>query len=299
MLAVLPPVANCRTVLNSVPALQPGAVLDIWPHGAPGAKFAPNKEIVSIAPNGQFSLSRNVSRPTLTVYLPAIRKTPMTGIIVLPGGAFRFVNLDAEGSEVAQWLVSRGIAAFVLKYRTVTTPVDAAQMWNEIIPALSDPRPLFTAVDADSAPALADGARALRVVRENAGKWNLAPARIGMLGFSAGGMVAALLALGPPGPERPDFVALVYGAPFGKMPTVPSHGPPLFMAYARDDLLAGNYVAEFQRALRFAGQRPQLRIYADGGHGFGITRHGKASDRWSEDFYDWLIMRHLVPQTRN
>lgn len=244
-------------------------------------------------------MTRNVVRPTLAVYLPSPR-TPATatiratGVIIAPGGAFRFLNIDSEGHDVARWLVARGIAAFVLKYRVVETPADDALMWRDLAAHLSDPKVLFASVDQDSLQAVADGRRAMQLVRQHASEWGVAADRIGIVGFSAGAMLASCLMVGSTAAERPDFAAFIYGAPFGAPLSLPRRLPPVFMAYAGDDRLAGNYVEAFYAALRRANQHPELHVYYNGGHGFGMSRQGTSSDYWTDDLYHWLAARDLT-----
>jgi len=108
------------------------------------------------------------------------------------------------------------------------------------------------------------------------------------VGFSAGGMVTSGVLLQPDAAARPNFAAPIYGAPFGVMPAIPANLPPIFMAWAQDDHLAGHAVAKFYEALMAAGNRPEAHIYSSGGHGFGMKKQGTGSDHWIEEFYFWL-----------
>lgn len=261
--------------------VAPAAVLQLWPATAPGSEDARQVEKVSIAP---FAMVRNVTVPTLTVYLPQKDKATGTGVIIAPGGGFRFLSIDSEGNDVARWLVERGIAAFVLKYRVIETPVDDAAMWAELREALS--RPLD--FDDDAKLGIADGLQAMKLVRERAGEWELTPDRIGFMGFSAGAMIASHVMLRASEKERPAFAAPIYGAPFGEIPAIPASAPPAFLACASDDALVARYVQAFYDALADAGQHPELHVYRNGGHGFGLRKQGKSSDYWIDDFYNWL-----------
>lgn len=135
---------------------------------------------------------------------------------------------------------------------------------------------------------MADGIQAVKVVRRHAAEWGISPDRVGILGFSAGGMVASAALLQADSAARPDFAALVYGAPFGAMPAIPSRLPPVFMAWAQDDDVARVPVVRFYDALRAAGHRPEAHIFSAGGHGFGMKRQGTPSDRWIDAFYGWM-----------
>lgn len=253
-------------------------VIPLWAGAAPGSAHWTRKEtVVRGTPVGTVAI--NVVRPTLTVFLPDSAHATGTGVIIAPGGYCIALALDA-GTDLARWLQGHGIAAFVLSYRTQ----------KKTQPGV--PRDL----DMDKACrwGIADGKQALKVVREHAKPWGLAPHRVGFVGYSAGGMVASALLLQPDVAARPDFVALIYGAPFGAMPAIPHGLPPIFMAWARDDDLAGPTVAAFYRALVAAGDPPEAHIYRNGGHGFGMRPQHTSSDRWPLDFLGWLRSHGLA-----
>jgi acetyl esterase/lipase len=246
--------------------------LKLWPGTAPGSEAWTQKEQVEKnTPLGTVII--NVVTPTLTAYLPAPDKATGTGVVIAPGGAFVALAIDLEGNEVARWLQSRGIAAFVLKYRTV-------EKRQEGIPDL----------DMDDAGrfGIADGIQALNIVRQHAAEWGIAPDRIGFMGFSAGGMVASGVLLQQNPKTRPAFAALIYGAPFGAKPTIPANLPPVFMAWAQDDPMARQAVTRFYDALTSAGYKPEAHVFNAGGHGFGIRKHGASSDYWIDAFYHWI-----------
>jgi acetyl esterase/lipase len=236
---------------------------------------------------------RNVVVPTLTVYRPEAANATGTGVIIAPGGAFRFLSIDSEGHEVARWLVKRGIAAFVLKYRVIETPENDAEMWTELRQLLGASLRNF---DEDARLGIADGLQAMKLVRERAHEWGLSSECIGFMGFSAGAMITSHVALRAPEGERPAFAAPIYGAPLGEMPSVSGNTPAMFLAYASDDTLVGASVQSFYKALTEAGQHPELHVYRSGGHGFGMRKQGKSSDYWIEDFYHWLESLGLSSQ---
>lgn len=261
----------------------------LWPGVAPGSEKAEQKEQVSPFPGGKFNVVRNVTRPTLTVYLPDPAKATGTGVIVAPGGAFRMLTMDAEGHDVALWLAERGIAAFVLKYRLIETPHSDALMWTQFMARMAAAKMSGTgSFTEDAKLGIADGIQAVKVVRARAKEWNVATDRIGFVGFSAGGMVASFAMLEPPEAARPNFVAPIYGAPLGDLPKIPSKLPPVFLAYASDDGLIAERVDAFYAALRKAGHHPELHIYQKGGHGFGMNKQGFSSDYWVDDLYHWM-----------
>lgn len=247
--------------------------IPIWPGIAPGSEsWTQREQVIPNTPLGTVIL--DVVTPTLAIYLPSPATSTGTGVIVAPGGACVALAMDVEGTNVARWLQAHGIAAFVLKYRTI-------EKKQEGIPKDLD-------MDAACKYGIADGIQAVKVVRERATQWGVSSDRIGFLGFSAGGMVASGALLQPDAAARPNFAAFVYGAPFGVMPSVPANLPPAFMAWAQDDPLARDAMVRFYGALQSAGDRPEAHIFSSGGHGFGLKTQGTTSDRWIDEFYFWL-----------
>ncbi|WP_267226779.1 alpha/beta hydrolase [Dyella silvae] len=250
----------------------------LWPGKAPGSEQWTQKEKVEQGtPIGTVII--NVVTPTLTAYLPEPGKATGTGIIIAPGGAFVALAIDHEGNEVARWLQSRGIAAFVLKYRTV-------EKRQEGIPDLD--------MDEAGKYGIADGIQAIKIVRQHAAEWGVSPDKIGMLGFSAGAMVTSGALLQPDAAARPNVAALIYGSPFGVMPAIPARLPPVFMAWAQDDPVAADAVVKFYAALKAARYKPEAHIYSAGGHGFGMRKQGTSSDHWMDDFYNWLQVQGMA-----
>jgi acetyl esterase/lipase len=254
----------------------------IWPGVAPGSERWTQKEVtIQNTPVG--TVVMNVVTPTLTTYLPNSKNATGTGVIIAPGGAFVALTVSLEGADVARWLQQRGIAAFVLKYRVV-------EKKQEGIPEMD--------MDTAGRYGIADGIQALKIVRQHAREWGVSPDRIGFLGFSAGGMAASGAVLQANSAERPNFAALVYGAPFGKMPPIPPHLPPLFLAWAQDDPVALQPIVHFRDALAAAGIKPEEHVFASGGHGFGMKKQGTTSDHWIELFYNWLEALKLTRARR-
>ena len=122
----------------------------------------------------------------------------------------------------------------------------------------------------------------------------ISPDRVGFLGFSAGAMVASGALLQKDSAGRPNFVALVYGAPLGAMPEIPAKLPPMFMAWAQDDQVALEPVVKFRDALVAAGQKPEIHVFSAGGHGFGTRKHGTSSDHWMDELYFWLTAQGFL-----
>jgi acetyl esterase/lipase len=256
-------------------------VVNIWPGVAPGSEHWTQKErTIENTPVG--TVIMNVVTPTLTAYLPPRGKATGTGVIIAPGGAFVALAITLEATDMARWLQQRGIAAFVLKYRTVEKKTDG-------IPDMD--------MDTAGRYGIADGIQALKVVRAHAAEWGVSPDRIGFAGFSAGGMVATGALLQSDVNARPNFAAIIYGAPFGKMPAIPAKLPPIFMAWAQDDRVALRPIEKFHDALVAAGQKPETHIFSAGGHGFGTKKQGTTSDHWLEEFSYWLDAQGLTKRT--
>jgi acetyl esterase/lipase len=154
-------------------------------------------------------------------------------------------------------------------------------------------------MDAAARYGIADAVQALKVVREHAPEWALSRERVGILGFSAGGMVASGALLQADPALRPSFAGLVYGAPFGAMPSIPRELPPIFMAWAQDDEVARAPVSKFRDALIAAGHKPDVHVYTAGGHGFGLKRQGTTSDHWIDEFYYWLEAQGLTSASKS
>lgn len=249
-----------------------GQVVNLWPGRAPGSeRWTYQERVFQNTPLG--TVIMDVVTPTVTAYLPDSSSATGTGVIIAPGGAFVALAIDHEGTQVARWLQARGIAAFVLKYRIVRKLQDG-------IPAMDQ--------DTAARYGIADAIQAVTVVREHAVEWGVAPDRIGVVGFSAGAMVASGTVLLADSAARPSFAAMIYGGPFGKMPAIPERLPPLFLAWAQDDPLVLALIVRFHDALKAAGHKPEVHIYRNGGHGFGMRHQGTSSDHWIDDFYFWL-----------
>lgn len=253
--------------------------LNLWPGPAPGSEhWKQTEKSEDNTPLGRVLV--NVVTPTLTLYLPEKAKSTGTGIIVAPGGACVALAIEHEGTKVARWLQEKGIAAFVLKYRI-------PEKKTEGIPQ---------GIDFDEACkyGIADGIQAMKVVRQHAAEWGILPDRVGFIGFSAGAMVTSGVLLQDDVAGRPNFVAPIYGGPFGAMPKIPPDLPPIFMAWAQDDGLVRDSIVRFYEALLAAGNKPEAHIYNAGGHGFGMKKQGTTSDHWIEEFYWWLEARGLT-----
>jgi acetyl esterase/lipase len=248
--------------------------VDIWPGVAPGSeKWTYVEKSIDSTPNGAIVI--NVVKPTLTAYLPDKKNATGTAVIVAPGGAFVALAIDQEGRDVARWLQSKGIAAFLLKYRLME------QRPGGGMPAMKD-------MDEAAKYAIADGLQAVKVVRHHAAEWGVATDRIGFVGFSAGATVATSALLSSDAAARPDFAGIIYGGPFGGPGALPAQLPPVFLAWAQNDPISLATAAKLYESLTAAGHKPEAHAFTAGGHGFGMKKQGLTSDRWADEFYYWL-----------
>ncbi len=264
---------------------QQPTVIPLWPGAAPGSEDWTHDEQISVVPEAGLKVIRNVSRPTLTAFLPDPKLANGTAVIVCPGGAFHFLAFEHEGIQVANWLNAHGIAAFMLKYRLIPTSDNFAA---EVQERLADRAKMAGPMRALAPLILADAQQAVRLVRQRAAEWGVRPDRIGIMGFSAGGAVTMAVTLYHDADSRPDFAAPIYPAHFGEVP-VPDDAPPLFLAHASDDALIPPTISTaIYAAWQAAGKPVELHIYAKGGHGFGMNKLGLPVDGWIERFGEWL-----------
>jgi acetyl esterase/lipase len=258
-------------------------VVPLWPAGTLDASAAYRTESDEILPNG-LPVVRNVTRPSLTVFLPDPATATGTAVIIAPGGAYHFLAYDHEGLKVARWLNEHGIAAFMLKYRLVHTGDDFPQCVDE---HLRDKEQMAFYCGPVYPQITADGCRAVALVREQAAGWGVDPQRVGIMGFSAGGFVTLSTALQYDSASRPDFAAPIYSAPPLEAP-IPADAPPLFLLCAADDEMASAVCHEYYGKWKSAGHPIEMHIYAKGGHGFGMNPLGLPVDNWIERFGEWL-----------
>lgn len=275
--------------MNSAPQPNTHQVIRLWPGGAPGSEEWTQEEETTFIPPA-LKVVRNVVQPTVTGYFPDPAAANGTAVIVCPGGAFHFLSIDMEGTDVARWLVARGVAAFVLKYRLIRTGDD----FPEVVGKRLNDRQTMDRLMAELRPLnLADGQQAVRTVRERASEWGIAPDRIGMIGFSAGSHVTVSVALEHDAKSRPDFAGAIYGGGRNDVP-IPADAPPLFILCADDDAMASPASVRLYSDWRAAGHSAELHIYSKGGHGFGMQVKGLPSDSWIERFGDWLRVQGLL-----
>ncbi len=241
--------------------------------------------------------ARNVTVATLTPYLPDPSIASGAAVVVAPGGGFRTLSMENEGSNVAKALAAKGVAAFVLKYRLVQTPADMPGFEQSMRQMFSSagarpPRPSTPDAMAESiAPQLEDARAAFALIRRRAAEWRVDPNRIGMVGFSAGAMLTLTTAVA--GQEaKPAFIGNIYG-PVGAM-TVPADAPPMFVAVAADDPFFGNGETGIIKSWIAAKRPVELHLFEQGGHGFGMYPKETTSTGWFEEFVRWLDMHGML-----
>jgi acetyl esterase/lipase len=258
---------------------------------APGSETWTQTERESRTNLWQTRVVFNVVHPALTVFPADPASANGTAVIICPGGAFFALSIDSEGFEVARALNTRGVTCFVLKYRLVECKTDDPT--REVM-TRGNLEPIVAPV---VKLALADGQAAVAHVRRHAAEYGVNPRRVGIMGFSAGGTVAASVAFNYTAEARPDFVAPIYLAyswvikPNG----VPADAPPMFLLAATDDQLGlAPHSVDLYRDWTAAKKPAELHLYARGGHGFGMRKQGLPTDRWIERFADWLEMQGLL-----
>lgn len=272
-------------------AVEKPLVVNVWPGEAPGEKGDVGEEKTMPPRQGELPVTRltNVTRPTLTVYRPLPEKNTGTAVVICPGGGYQILAIDKEGEEVAAWLNTLGVTGIVLKYR---------------VPARKD-QPRYQAP-------LQDAQRAVSVVRGRAKEWGIDPARIGILGFSAGGHLSAAAATNhdkrhyAPIDEldklscRPDFAVLVYPAYLAEKLQLNSEirvdasTPPVFFVHASDDRISSENSLTMYMALKRSGVPAELHVYASGGHGFGLRPSANPASTWPARCGEWMKARGLL-----
>jgi len=291
--------------------------LPLWQGAAPGSEKSAmvethkDREISDGTDTSRDRSTKGVTKPTITVYLPNNSEGKVAAVLLCPGGGFNHLAIDKEGHDVARWLVSQGMAGIVLKYR-MPDPDVGIYVYNGCVE---------------------DMHRALRLIRYNADEWKIATDKIGVMGFSAGGYLAALAGVnfddGDPAADdpvernscRPDFITPVYplislsqhfqrspegvGQMLGPSPSestiaqyspekqVSANTPPAFIVHANDDRLSAEHSVVFYMALRRAGVPAELHIYSTGGHGFGIRARGLPVSDWKDRWLEWMAARGL------
>ena len=281
-------------------------VVPVWTGVAPGSESWTQKEESTSLPQvaGGGLLIRNVTQPQLAAFLPDPSIATGTAIVICPGGGFQFLPWEHEGTEIAKRLSARGIAAFVLKYRLIDTGPTQADFQKSVAAFLAlieklatappDMRSSLTEPMQRIAPfAISDGMQAIRIVRQRASEWNVAPDHIGMMGFSAGAIITMGALTQNDAGSRPNFAAAIYGAGMERF-APPPEATPLFILSANNDPIAANGSATAYTKWKDAGYPVELHLYAKGGHGFGLNQQGLPTDHWMERFGEWLKEQDLL-----
>jgi acetyl esterase/lipase len=309
---------GCLLCVTAAYCVERAEEVKLWPSGAPGSEgiTAPEVSKPSVSPaNSKLAGNYTVTHyPSIYIFLPPKEKATGAAMIVAPGGGHTQLVMEKEGWEIADWLNSQGIAAFVLKYRLAKAPGSKYTLDNEVY---------------------ADAARSVRLVRSRAKEWGVDPARLGFIGFSAGGEVAGMIETrfdaGKPDAadpiervsSRPDFNILIY--PYyrpGSVPpriiraagpnpaadqppasiqispnatfAIPKDAPPVFMVCADDDRSHVEPTVKFYLELEANHVPAEMHIYAFGEHGFALRptkRPGAPVESWTARLTDWLADR--------
>ena len=269
-------------------AVERGEEIRLWPNGAPGSEGETAQEVFQPSDNPklpkQFSV---VHYPSIYVFLPPKEKANGAAMVIAPGGGHTQLVIAHEGWDIAEWLNRNGIAAFVLKYR------------------LARAKDSHYTVEGS---ALQDAARAMRLVRGRAKEWGVDPARIGFIGFSAGGEVAALMETrfdkgndSSPDPidrasSRPDFAVVVYPGFRPGTITVPKDAPPTFLVCADNDRSHVVTTVNLYLDLEKQGVSSEMHIYSSGGHGFGMRQSALPVASWPDRLTQWMVDRKILKE---
>ena len=291
-------IAGFLSLLVPALAATPAVTLDVWPGTPPGETRTLPPEADQTKDSDKLIAGRriiklgNVSRPQIAVFRPSREKDTGAAVVICPGGGFNILAYDLEGTEVAEWLNSLGVTGIVLKYR---------------VPARDPERRWFAAVQ--------DAQRAMSLVRSRAGEWGLDPKRIGILGFSAGGVTAAYAALAGEKRHydsvdaadtaacRPDFALLIYTGGFVERGqttmrsdvTVPTGTPPFFLVHAFDDGVPVQNSLLLAAEVRKQGGSAEVHVYDTGGHGYGLRHVPELPvTTWPARAAEWLTRRGLL-----
>lgn len=280
------------TLLSFCAAPAADEPIRLWSGKAPGETESVGEEKDQSKPGQGLVAGKpvirlgNVSDPMVQVFRPPQNKNTGAAIVVCPGGGYNILAYDLEGSEVCEWLNSIGVTGILLKYRV---PAGARK-----------DRPKHE-------PPAQDAQRALSLARQHAQEWGIDPKRIGLLGFSAGGHMAALASnsdrlyaaadAADAQPHRPNFTVLIYpaylapkDAPTAVSPElkVSKETPSTFMAISQDDPVRVEGALHYGLALKAAGVKWELHVYAEGGHGYGLRKTEKPVTTWPDRLADWL-----------
>ena len=310
-IALIVAASLASSCLAQKPAWQPApghTTLKLWPHGAPGAPANAGPEIDTTTAKDNLIAGKplirlgNVTDPTLTVYAPKGKSTG-AAVVVFPGGGYRILAIDLEGTEVCDWLNKAGVTCILVKYR---------------VPGADQAKP-STGPYPKSNAALQDAQRSVSMVRAHAAEWHIDPKRIGVLGFSAGAHLAAVLSihsdfesktavkehggLGPTISARPDFAFILYPGYLVHWPdkmtiapeAVPTAAtPPTFLLQAENDSVHEENALIYFQALKDAKVPAEIHLFAEGGHGYGLRPTDLPITHWPALAETWLRTIHIL-----
>ncbi len=279
----------CRTLFFIV-CLLPATLLSqtrqfivpLWERGAPGFE-----QLRDVPEQAKDYWVKNINNPTLTVFLPAKGKAVRSAIIICPGGGHRLLVFGAEGTEPAKFLSDLGVAVFVLKYRLAR---DTNSPYKVELHARQD------------------GCRAMRLVRARASEWGIDTARIGMMGFSAGGEVVDMTTFSPDAASddsidkqspKPNFIIQIYPGPSFIPELIPADAPPAFLLAANDDLCCSPSVIKLLEGYRKAKVPVEAHIFTKGDHGFNMGKRSRlrSINTWPQRLADWLSDNNYLGST--
>ncbi|HEY6328933.1 MAG TPA: alpha/beta hydrolase [Blastocatellia bacterium] len=273
MILILPTLTAAQSEPPQIP---------LWPNGAPGFESRRNEPETA-----KDYWIANIQNPSITVYLPPKEKATGAAVVICPGGGHRLLVFKAEGDDPARYLNSIGVAAFVLKYRLAREAGSPYSIEKH---------------------ARQDGERAMRMVRSRAKEWGVDPNRIGLMGFSAGGELASMVAFGQTDGQaaaadlidrascRPDFLILIYPGPLGTPDVVTASASPAFLLAAADDLGPAATLSSLQQKYRAAKVSCELHLFGQGGHGFNMGYRSKLRSLkgWPQRLADWLADSYIL-----
>jgi acetyl esterase/lipase len=256
--------------------------IPLWVNGAPGFESRRNEPT-----QAKDWWVKNIHNPSITVFLAPKEKATGAAVIICPGGGHRELVFNAEGKEAAEFLNSIGVSAFVLKYRLAREENSPYSLENHV---------------------KEDAHRAMRTVRSSAKEWNIDPNRIGMLGFSAGGEVVALVAYengnGDPSAKdpvdrvngKPNFQMLVYPGPAFIPDVIPKDAPPVFLLAANDDPCCAESTFKLLQRYKAANLPVEAHLYTQGSHGFNMGNRSKLNSikTWPQRMADWMMDNGLL-----
>jgi acetyl esterase/lipase len=257
-------------------------VIPLWPNGAPGFENRRNEP-----EQAKDYWVKNIHNPSLTVFLPPKDKANGVAVVVCPGGGHRLLVYTAEGIDPAKFLNSLGVTVFVLKYRLGRDSLSPYKI---------------------EVHAREDGLRAMRLVRSRAAEFGIDTARIGMMGFSAGGEVVDMVAFGPNKADpnaadpidrqsaMPKFLIQIYPGPGFIPDVVPHNAPPIFLLAANDDPCCSISVMKLLEAYRAAKVPAEAHLFTQGAHGFnmGYRSKLKSINGWPQRLSDWLSDTNIL-----